>query len=364
MKLSTPLIAIIVVVVILAIILPFVLYPPGGPPTETPPTTPPPTGPVEKRKLYVSHWGFGWDLIRELVIKPFEDKYNVEVVLISGTTSERYTKLINRVEPIPDIVFFPDYYTYMLARQGLLMEINLSRLANYNEIYPFIREQLPEYVKYYGVPHTIQDLGIAYRSDLHPPVISWKEIWREDFRGKIIWPVMTATSGPMALVMTSLAFTGELYNTNEAFNYLVRLKPYILAYYTRSGDPQLYFERGETEIAPILRYNWGPLKNLSLPIEIVCPVEGSVFVLNMISIVKGTENIDIAYKFIDHWISEESQRKLAESLVDAPINRRVLLPYGHPFDISCVYNNPVYLDPKVLADNLKSWVEKWRELMG
>ncbi|MEM4482194.1 MAG: extracellular solute-binding protein [Desulfurococcaceae archaeon] len=297
-------------------------------------------------------------------MKPFEEKYNVEIVLISGTTSERYTKLTNKVEPIPDVVFFPDYYTYMAADKGFLIKINLSKISNYNDIYPFIRNQLPEYVKYYGVPHTIQDLGIAYRSDLHPPVTSWRDIWRDDFKGKIIWPVMTATSGPMALVMTSLAYTGELYNVEAAFNYLVDLKPYIVAYYTRSGDPQLYMERGEAELTPVLRYNWGPLKNLTLPIGIVCPNEGSVFVLNMISIVNGTSNADLAYEFINHWISEESQRRLAESLVDAPINSKVLLPAGHPFDISCVYSKPIYLDPKILAENLGEWVEKWRNLMG
>lgn len=284
--------------------------------------------------------------------------------MISGTTSERYTKLINKVEPIPDVVFFPDYYTYMLAQKGLLAEIKLGELVNYEEIHPFIRNQLPDYVKHYGVPYTIQDLGIAYRKDLHPPVTSWRDIWRDDFKGKIIWPAITATTGPIALVMTSLTYTGGLYNIDAAFDQLVKLKPHIVAYYTRSGDVQLFFERGETELSPIIRYNWGPLMNLSLPIGIVCPVEGSVFVLNMISIVSGTPNADLAYKFIDHWISEETQRKLAESLVDAPINRKVSLPPGHPFDISCVYGKPIYLDPKVLAENLSEWVAKWRELMG
>lgn len=314
-------------------------------PVTTPTTTPttPPTTLPEKRKLYVSHWGFGWDLIKELVVKPFEEKYNVEVVLISGTTSERYTKLVNQVEPIPDVIFLPDYYVYMAAQKGLLMMIDLNKLSNYNEIHSFIRDALPEYIKYYGVPYTLQDLAIAYRKDRHEPVMSWKDIWRADFSGTIIWPTITATSGPMALAMTSLAYTGELYNVDAALRYLVDLKPHIVAFYTRSGDPQLYFERSEAEIAPILRYNWGPLKSLPLPIEIVCPAEGSVFVLNMISIVNGTRNIDLAYEFINHWISEESQRKLAEALVDAPINQKVVLSPDHPFNLSCVYNKPIYL---------------------
>ncbi|MEM4489041.1 MAG: hypothetical protein QXK88_09675 [Desulfurococcaceae archaeon] len=80
--------------------------------------------------------------------------------------------------------------------------------------------------------------------------------------------------------------------------------------------------------------------------------------------VNGTRNVDLAYEFINYWISEESQRKLAEALVDAPINQNVVLPPDHPFNLSCVYNKPIYLDPKVIAENLAKWVEKWKELMG
>jgi putative spermidine/putrescine transport system substrate-binding protein len=341
---------------------------PTTPTTTTTPTTPTKspteTTPVEKRKLYVSHWGFGWDTIYQLVIKPFEEKYNVEVVLIAGTTSERFTKLVKGVEPVPDIIFLPDYYTYRAAQQGLLMKLNLSRLGNYQYIYGFIRENLPSYVRDYGVPHTIQDLGIAYRADRHSKVTSWKDLWREDFRNTIIWPAMTATSGPMALVMTAYTYTGDIHNVDVAFEKLKELHPYIVAYYTRSGDPQLYMERGEADIVPILRYNWGPLKNLSLPIEIVCPLEGSVYVLNLISIVNGSKNVDLAYEFIDYWISKEVQQKLSDALIDAPINSLVKVPAGHPFDISCVVQKPIYLDPKFLAENLEAWVNKWKEITG
>jgi len=374
---------IILIAVITGVVVSYYLLPPPAPtPTTTPPTptptitpstppatpttptiTPSPT-PIEKRKLYVSHWGFGWDLIYELVVKPFEEKYNVEVVLIAGTTSERYTKLVKGVEPIPDIIFLPDYYTYRAVQQGLLMKLDLSKLENYQYIYDFIRESLPSYTRDYGVPHTIQDLGLAYRADRHDKVTSWKDLWREDFRNTIIWPAMTATSGPMALVMTAYAYTGDIHNVDVAFEKLKELHPYIVAYYTRSGDPQLYMERGEADIIPILRYNWGPLKNLSLPIEIVCPLEGSIYVLNLISIVNGSKNVDLAYKFIDYWISREVQQKLSDALIDAPINKLVEVTPGHPFDISCVIRKPIYLDPKFLAENLEAWVNKWKEITG
>ncbi len=353
-------IAILLVIVVIAVVSVLLITTPPSAPTQ-------PTGaPMEakKRKLYISHWGFGWDLIYKQVIRPFEEKFNVEVVLISGTTAERYAKLVNKTEPVPDVIFLPDYYTYMATKQGLLLKMDLGKLSNYGEILPFIRNQLPDYIREYGVPHTIQDMAIAYRSDRVPSISSWRDIWTIGGGTRILWPYITATSGPMALVLTSLSFTGTLSDVNTSIMRIAELKQNIAAFYTRSGDPQLFFERGEADVAPILRYNWGPLKKLNLSIKIVCPSEGSVYVLNMMSIANGSKNVDLAYEFINYWISEEVQRKLAESLVDAPINSKVALPPGHPFDISCVYNKPIYLEPKLLAENLKGWTELWRKKFG
>lgn len=368
--------AILVVVIIAIIVIGGVIYimtsqpasitptlspSPSLTPTQSPTLT---STPVEKRKLYVSHWGFGWDLIYKLVVKPFEEKYNVEIVLISGTTAERFAKLSSRAEPIPDIIFLPDYYTYRAMKLGLLMKLDLTKLSNYNDIISFVREQLPDYIKEYGVPHTIQDMALAYRSDRVPSITSWKDIWNVTGDVHILWPYITATSGPMAAALTSLAYTGNLTDIDVALAHIEELKPRIVAFYTRSGDPQLFFERGEADIAPILRYNWGPLYNLSLPIKIVCPVEGSIYILNLVSIVNGSKNIDLAYEFINYWISEEAQKKLAEALVDAPINAKVELPPGHPFDISCVFSKPIYLEPKILGEDLERWTNLWKERIG
>jgi len=137
--------AVIIIIVIIIIAAGVTVFLTQLTPTTTTPTTKMPT---EKRKLYVSHWGFGWDLIDKLVIKPFEEEYNVEIILISGTTSERYTKLVKGVEPIPDVIFLPDYYAYRAIQQGLLIRLDLSKLQNYQYIYDFIREQLPSCLLY------------------------------------------------------------------------------------------------------------------------------------------------------------------------------------------------------------------------
>ncbi|MEM2210270.1 MAG: ABC transporter substrate-binding protein [Nitrososphaerales archaeon] len=321
-------------------------------------TTLPPPPP---KTLYLSHWGFAWDDIKRIVIEPFEKQNNVKIVLISGTTSERFTKLSTKAEPMPDLIFLPDYYTYQAAQKGLLMKLDLGKIPNYQKLFKALKEQVPPSIAQYGIPFTIQDLGLAYRVDKHAKITSWKDLWRDDFKGQILMPTITATSGPMVLVMTSLTYGGTMDNVEPGFKALESIKKGIVTFYTRSADPQTLFERGEVEIAPVLRYNWAPLKNLPKPVDIIYPIEGSVYVLNMISIVNGSKNMDLAYKLIDFWLSTSIQKELALAGVDAPINSEVNLPADHPFNISPVFNKPIYLNPELLAKNLPKWVDEWKK---
>lgn len=331
-------------------------------PTPTPPTTPTPSQPVE---LYVSHWGFAWDTINEVVIKPFEQKYNVKVVLISGTTADRYSKLVSGAEPTPDLVFLPDYYMYRAAKAGLLEELDYSKIPNAVKLADFIRQNYFESdLSKYAIPHTIQDMIIIYRSDKHPPVTSIKDLWRDDFKGLVLLPYITTTTGPMFLVLTNIAYGGNLTDMEPAFEVLETHKDYVVTYYTKSAEFNSVLERGEAEIAVGLRYQLGAVQGLnqtlSGKLSYVIPSEGSIFVFNVMAIPKNAKNKELAYKLIDFWLSTEVQQKLAEKGVDAPVNKEVVLPPEHYYNYMGQISRPIYLLPEVLAENLENWTSQWK----
>lgn len=315
--------------------------------------------PKQPRTLVISHWGFAWDEIEEIVIKPFEEKYNVEVILVSGRTAERFSKLEAGAEPVPDIIFLPDYYTYQAVQKGLLEKIDKGKLSNYDKLHPAFKD-LPD-VGDYGVPHTVQDLSLVYRSDIiSPPITGFKDLAREDLQGYIIIPSITATSGPMTLVMCAISNGGSIDNVEPGFQFLEQIRDGIVTFYTRSAEPLSLFERGEAYVATALRYQWGAFRKLNLSVEFVIPEEGSIYVVNMMSIVKGSKNKDLAYKLMDFWISTEVQRALAEAMVDAPVNKEVVLSSDHPFYIEPIFENPIYLKPSILAEKLPEWSDEWK----
>lgn len=329
-------------------------------------TTTTTTGSQQVVELYVSHWGFSWDKINETVIKPFEQKYNVKVVLISGTTADRYSKLVAGSQPVPDLIFLPDYYAYMAAQKGLLEELNFSKISNYNQLAPFIKESFSKSnLSKYAVPHTIQDLVIIYRGDKHSPVSSIKDIWRGDFNGTIYLPDITTTSGPMFLILTSLAYGGNLSYMEPAFSIIKSNRASIATFYTSSAALTSAFERGEADIAVGLRYQLGALQGLNSTLHgsllYVVPSEGSIFEFNVMAIPKNAAHKDLAYALMNFWLSSEVQQKLAESGVDAPVNANVSLPPNNYFNYMSQITKPIYVLPEVLSANLQTWINEWKE---
>ena len=333
--------------------------------TETAPAPPP----SEPRVLRVSHWGFAWDDIKAIVIEPFEKKFNVKIELISGRSSERMAKVLEGAEPKPDLIFLSDYFMHQLAAKGLLERLDFSKIPNYKKLYPFIRQTLEKTeVGKYGVPFTIQDMLLIYRKDLHDPVKSFKDMWREDFKGFVLLPAITATTGPLTLAMASIAHGGTIENVEPGFKALEKLKDGVVTFYVRSADLSSLFERGEAHIAPGLRYQLGAVQKVNATIgggiTYVIPEEGSIFVLNLISIHRDSQNKDLAYELINFWLSTEIQQKLAEAGVDPPVNAEVSLPAGHFFDTKPITRRPIYIDPAFLVQNRQAWIEEWKSRVG
>lgn len=348
-----------------------------APPTTTtkPETTPPiitttqqttTTTSQQPVEIYVSHWGFAWDKINEIVIKPFEQKYNVKVILISGTSADRYSKLVSGAQPIPDVIFLPDYYAFMASQKGLLEPLNYSKIPNYMKLATFIRITFEQSnLSKYAVPHTIQDLVIIYRGDRHANVSSIKDIWRSDFNGTIILPDITTTSGPMFLILTSIAYGGNISNVEPAFNVVKSHKSAILTFYTTSAGLTSALERGEADIAVGLRYQLGSLQGLNSTLQgkllYTIPSEGSIFELNVIAIPKNATHKELAYQLINFWLSTEIQQKLAEKGVDAPVNAEVSLPADSYFNYANQIKKPIYVMPEILSSYLQSWINEWKE---
>ena len=77
---------------------------------------------------------------------------------------------------------------------------------------------------------------------------------------------------------------------------------------------------------------------------------------------KDNGNEELAYEFMDFWLSTETQTRIAEALIDSPANAEVVvsdevadnLTYG-----ADLINSLSILSPAEIINNREAWVEQW-----
>ncbi len=95
--------------------------------------------------------------------------------------------------------------------------------------------------------------------------------------------------------------------------------------------------------------------------------DGDIATLNTVNIPKGSENVDLAYQFINFILSKDVQQKEAEQGVDAPISTKVELTpeqakvwtYGAE-----QVNALSRIDYAKMNEAKTDWIDRWNEVFG
>ena len=120
--------------------------------------------------------------------------------------------------------------------------------------------------------------------------------------------------------------------------------------------------QGEISVAVLLDYSYTTAKNANPDYIWVDPAEGSFSGYNMLNIVKGCENKELAEAFIDYYLSYDVQ--LAEALdgVDAPVRPDVELTAEQAANFTYgedMIANLKLPDWNVIAANQANWIASW-----
>ena len=318
----------------------------------------------EKRTLVVSHFGLSEDKQWELILKPFEEKFNAEVVLEIGNNAERLTKIKSNPNTDVDVIFLAQSFAQEGWDDGVFEKLDYSKIPNsefLNDKVKFLVEEGQ------GPAYAVNRAGIIYnKAAVDFEINSYKDLWRPELKGKIAIPQLTTTFGPSmmyaATTKSGVDFTED--NGESAFKALEELKPNIVKVYDKSSDLMNLMETGE--IVAALGADFIYSRMASNPdIVFVDPVEGSYLNFNTVNIVKSSDQKELAYEFINYLISEETQLRATE-IPDAPVNTNVELTeevsknmtYGE--DI----NKGNIMDFKVINTMMDDWVNQWNRTLN
>jgi len=321
--------------------------------------------PFKGQTLTLSQWGYNMDLLEKNYIKPFEQKYGVTIVNETGNNADRLTKLIaKKNNPVVDVAFFAGNFAYQAMNEGILAPYDPAKIPNLSKIIPAAVDPLGGK---YAVGYALSHLGIFYRTDKTAPITSYQDLFRPELKNFVSVPDINTTFGPGFIYMLSKAFGSGYNDTEVGWAKMAELAPALKTAYNNSAELNSLITQEEVYVAPYTSFSWGDIEKTGHPVASAVPKEGLVGTFSVVSIVKGSKNVDLAHAFIDFLISYDVQYAEAMDLVDSPVNVDVKLPpeignkltYGPD-----IVNNLFFYNEGDVAKNKADWLARWNKIFS
>ena len=169
------------------------------------------------------------------------------------------------------------------------------------------------------------------------------------------------------LRMADAAWGGKTDDYATGFAKIVGMKGNVVTFSKNSAQLAALFAQDEIWAAPVARFTWSQMLKTGLPLKWSIPAEGQAAGMNVMGIVAGSKNADLAYQLMDFWLSKEVQTQLATNLVDSPVNKDVRLSvaaaqfntYGAD-QISSLK----FVKPETILKQRSNWMTQWNKAMS
>jgi putative spermidine/putrescine transport system substrate-binding protein len=271
-------------------------------------------------ELTVGVWGGAQErILREFVSGPMEAQYGVRINYVLGGTVERRARAYaERGRPSFDVIYLNIFESRQAVRDGVT-QAPTAEVPNFANLYPSAR------LGGYGVAYN--PVTVVYdRRKVAAPMTSWRDFWREDLRGQVIWPSYPGAQGTAGLLMAAKVWGGSENNIDPAFTNIARLRPFAGI---QASQDQLFtmFDQqigaASVEFGSFTRM-YAESRNPN--IVIANPTEGQAIALNVACITVGTTKQALANEWVNRHLSPECQRAYAERIYYSPTIRNLELP--------------------------------------
>jgi thiamine transport system substrate-binding protein len=300
------------------------------------------------------------------LITTFEKENNVIVKFLpSGDTGAALNRaILTKNSPQADIFYGVDNSFLSRALDESLFEAYSSSQLD------FISDQFKLDSGNYLLPVDYGDVCINYdkaffrENNLIVPQ-SLKALTNPEYKGYLVVENPATSSPGLSFLLATIAEFGEdgYLNFWQALkeNGLVVVNDWETAYYTNfsgssgHGSQPMVISYGSSPPAEVI-FSEKPLDDAPTA-SIVAP--NSCFrQIEFVGILKGTQQRQLAEKFIDYMLDIKFQEDMPLQMFVFPVNQNAKLPDDF-VKYAQIPEMPASLDPKLIADHREGWVDAW-----
>ncbi len=304
---------------------------------------------MAKQELRLFNWA---DYIPEEVVQEFEKRYDARVVIDTFEAPEAMlAKLAAGGDAEYDVVVPPDYYVLQMARQGLIRELDHSKLPNLKNLAPEFQDPAYDPGNKHSIPYQWGTTGIAWDSAV---VKKDLDTWGVFFNPKNYVGPCFLLDEMRETIGAALKYLGYSLNDTdpghleEAKKLLIGAKKRCLGFAggveARSrllaGDAEVIHAYSgdiiqvQLEEAPTLRY--------------AVPKEGGTIWTDAVAITRRAPHAELAYKFLNFLLEPKIAAAISNyNAYATPV--AAAIPYLDPE----LKNNPAIFPPPEVRKKLE-----------
>ncbi|WP_281195769.1 extracellular solute-binding protein [Halorubrum sp. F4] len=321
--------------------------------------------------LTVNGYGGDWsDLFREVIADPFEEETGATVNLdTSGSASEAYSKIkASNGDPGFGVSVLTGGEILLGKEDGTLAEIP----EEYENIHGIV-ENYGDITLPYGVVHGVQFLSLfTHQEKNEGPADSWEALWNEGNAGHTILIHPSNLAGVFLVIQAARMEGGGIDNMDPGFQKTAQLCPdQILTTIQSSSEIFNYTSSEEVWATPF----WSgrsliSIKDRGEPYNMAVPTEGAPHLVNCLAVPSQAENKELAFAFLDHWVSPEVNAEWAMGYNVGPSHPgavenltseyKELVPNPEMPNFDKLY----YPSPQKIGEEREAWTERWVREIG
>ncbi len=264
-------------------------------------------------EVYVFNWT---EYMPNKVIARFEKETGIKVVYSTYESNESmYAKLSIVKGAGYDVVFPSNYFVNRLASDGMLQPIDKSKLSNFKNLNPDLLDKPYDPKNQHSIPYLWGSTGIGVNtaSVKAASIKSWKDLWQDKFKGKLLMTDDQREVFGMALKILGYSCNDkDPKHIEEAYQKLITLKPNIKLF--ASDSPKQPFLNKEVVIGMIWNGEIYMAAKENPKIKFIYPEEGVMLWVDSMVIPKGAKNLENAYKFINFVLQPEIAKAISEEV--------------------------------------------------
>jgi len=256
----------------------------------------------------------------------------------------------------------------VMVKAGFVEPIDRSKVSRFDEIYPQFRDASGINIdgKLWGVPYTWGSIPFMYRPDKISEVPdSLAALWDPKYKGKLsLWDDKSAI-----YVAARLLGYKNIYDlSDEQFvavkAKLIEQKPLIRKYWGTAGELVNLYANGEVWMSNTWGgYQLGLLAAQGIEVIEFIPKENAEGWMDSWQIVKGSENKECAYKWINYSISPKGQcgvSGITEYSSSNPVAAKECMDEEtftklHMDDVGYIDSLILWQEPKRLSKYIDTW---------